>query len=228
MEFYAIFNFPGTLRWNALIDRIGLLLVTAGVAGELAIEHKTHRAERKLRGINIEIEREMDITLTAADERIEQLRKENNETALVLKDRSLGNMLEFQQAMWAFRGTEYVLETGVDRESLSFKIRLNAALLGSEWKTHGHVLRRLNLGEGVWILTVGTKSDTRLSEAGEALADWLNNHNVVTLTNVTERDGLSPGTVLIQIGTRPETFERFEEFRAARDKEKRERSGDRA
>jgi hypothetical protein len=73
IEFYAVLNPPWTLNWNAFIDRIGLLLVTAGVAGELVIEHKTHSAERKLRGINTQIEHEADLTLKAADERIAEL-----------------------------------------------------------------------------------------------------------------------------------------------------------
>jgi len=70
IEFYAIFNLVWTRDWNSFIDRIGLLLVTGGVSGELLIEHKTHRAERRLRGINVEIERESDLALKAADERM--------------------------------------------------------------------------------------------------------------------------------------------------------------
>src|SRR5580698_3867677 len=60
MEFYAVYSLSFTVNWNTSIDRIGLLLVTAGVIGELVIEHKTHTAERRLRGINTAIEQIAD------------------------------------------------------------------------------------------------------------------------------------------------------------------------
>ncbi len=70
MEFYAILNVVLTRQWNGFIDRMGLLLVTAGVAGELVVEYKAHGAERRLRRVNAEIEREAETQLKAADERI--------------------------------------------------------------------------------------------------------------------------------------------------------------
>jgi|ERR1017187_1789546 hypothetical protein len=73
IEFYAILNLAWTHDWNVIIDRIGLLLVTAGVSGELAIEQKKHSAERKLRRINADIDRESDLALKTADERIAEL-----------------------------------------------------------------------------------------------------------------------------------------------------------
>lgn len=82
MEFYAILNSPWTVAWNVLIDRIGLLLVTAGVIGELLIEHKTHHKERKLREIDAEIERQAELKLKSADERIASLLKEGEEARL--------------------------------------------------------------------------------------------------------------------------------------------------
>jgi hypothetical protein len=74
IEFYAVLQLDLTKDWNALIDRIGLLLVTAGVAGELVIEHKTHTSERRLRAVDTEIERELDAELKAAEERIAELK----------------------------------------------------------------------------------------------------------------------------------------------------------
>jgi hypothetical protein len=73
IEFYAVLNLAITHDWNVLIDRVGLFLVTIGVSGELAIEHQSHRAERKLREANAEIELEADFRLKAADERIAEL-----------------------------------------------------------------------------------------------------------------------------------------------------------
>lgn len=66
MEFYTIMGFEWSRDWNQLVDRIGLLLVTAGVSGELLAESKTHGAERRLRRINEDLER-------LADERIAEL-----------------------------------------------------------------------------------------------------------------------------------------------------------
>ena len=73
IEFYAILNLAWIYDFYFIIDRIGLLLVTAGVSGELAIEQKKHSAERKLRRINADIDRESDLALKTADERIAEL-----------------------------------------------------------------------------------------------------------------------------------------------------------
>ena len=79
IEFYALLGLSLTANWNVFIDRIGLLLVTGGVIGELVIEHKTHTAERKLRGVNSQIEHKADLALKAADERIALLDRDTAE-----------------------------------------------------------------------------------------------------------------------------------------------------
>jgi len=89
LELYAAFNLQLTHDWNTLIDRIGLVLVTAGVAGELAAGSKAHSAERKLRAVNAEVEREAEANLKAADERIAGLQLETEKLRAKLADRNL-------------------------------------------------------------------------------------------------------------------------------------------
>jgi len=74
MEFYAILEFATTQKWNASIDHMGLLLVTAGVAGELAVEQMSHTTERKLRRVNKEIDREADERIADLNLLVEQER----------------------------------------------------------------------------------------------------------------------------------------------------------
>jgi hypothetical protein len=129
MEFYAIFNASLTRDWNVIIDRIGLMLVTAGVSGELAVEHKTHVAERKLRRINTEIERE-------AQQESDRLNLEILRLRVKLADRSL---TEDQQASIAnnlreFRGTRInVFAIGGSSEALTFARDIVIALNKAEW-----------------------------------------------------------------------------------------------
>src|ERR1035438_6648106 len=52
------------------VHDIGGVLVTIGVAGELAVEYVARRKEQTLRAVNAEIENESDLKLKAADERI--------------------------------------------------------------------------------------------------------------------------------------------------------------
>ena len=89
IEFYAILNVGWTHNLNVLIDRIGLFLVTVGVSGELAVEHKAHGAERRLREVNADIEHESSLTLKAADERIAELNLKRIKLETKLTGRSL-------------------------------------------------------------------------------------------------------------------------------------------
>jgi hypothetical protein len=109
MEFYAILGVGLTHDRNTLIDRIGLLLVTAGVSGELLIEHKTHSAERKLRGVNVEIEsgdRQIiaELNLQAEHERLQRVKIE--ERLADVRRRGLVRDFDFNKFQEHLKGVE--------------------------------------------------------------------------------------------------------------------------
>lgn len=221
IEFYAVFDPAWTGDWNRVIDRIGLLLVTIGVAGELAVEHKTHQAERKLRDVTAEIKRDADFKLKAADERIaelnaqtERLRKQNKDTALLLAYRSILDTPAFEDAMRAFSGTKYTIEVFDSMEAINFQWRLNMALRNSGWLAVRNPGRRLNLGFGVSVMTVGNQNAILRSEAGEALASWLDDDEIATITAVVAREDLELQTLVIEVGPKPETIEQQTQIRS--------------
>jgi hypothetical protein len=153
----------------------------------------------------------------------ERLRKENNETALILGYRSVGDMQAFEDAMRPFSGTKYAMEVFVaptfsnptmTPEIASLQWHLNIGLQKAGWIMIGHVSRRGSLGFGVWLLNI---SDHPIPGSGarDALAGWLDNANTATLVNTVRNDGLAAQgcTVLIQIGLKPETMDQHHMIR---------------
>ena len=78
------------------------------------------------------------------------------------------------------------------------------------------------LWEGIFIAVNKNEFDVDDScgPAGEALADWLNNIEVATITMAHERDDLAPGTVLIQVGLKPHTVDRNNAVKKGREDQK--------
>lgn len=233
METYAIFQLRLTVAWNPTIDRVGLILVAAGVVGELVIEVMVHRMERKLRTVNAEIEREADAKLKAADERIaalqletERLRKENLEVARFLEDRALGDVFEFQQAMFRFRSTRFAIRVGDAPESRSLAVSIKHALAEAEW-VPDEPMQRATIGEGVWVMEHGPDGflgEYPCSEAAKALTDWLNENGVAAMTFV--REDLEPGKVFVSVGPKPTSPQRYKYVQEEREKQKSRRLGD--
>jgi hypothetical protein len=195
--------------------------VTIGVAGELAVEHKTHQAERKLRDITAEIKRDADFKLKAADERIaelnaqtERLRRQNRDTALLLAYRSILDTPAFEDAMRAFSGTKYAIEVFDSMEAKYFQRRLDMALKNAGWLAVRNPGRRLNLGFGVSVLTVGNQDAILRSEAGEALASWLDADEIATITAIIARGDLEFQTLVIEVGPKPETIDQQTQIRS--------------
>jgi hypothetical protein len=137
MEFYAIFNPAWTREWNVMIDRIGLLLVTAGVFGELAVEHKTHGAERSLREVNTLIERKAGIALKAADERIAELNLETERLrhSVAMRKLTREQIVSIQNALLPFRYAECevsVTSGTTDFEAMRFAGYIDHALRNAD------------------------------------------------------------------------------------------------
>jgi hypothetical protein len=151
MEFYAVFDVSCTHDWNRLIDRIGLLLVTAGVSGELAIEHKTHGAEHRLREVNTEIEHKSNLALKAADEHIAELdfaieQERTKRAQIELRQRrsrnrylDAGEVTALRRVAARFRDQEFFVKTptperGVVSEPNQFGDLLDEILRQEGWK----------------------------------------------------------------------------------------------
>ncbi len=148
IEFYAVLGLSWTQSQNALIARIGLLLVTAGVIGELVIGHKTHGAERKLRALNVEIEHVADLNLKAADERIallnlsverERLARIKIEEELfkqhVLTDQARDEIIEAVGTYIGRKRVDVFLYDHHIHEVFQLADSVNAAFLSAGWKS---------------------------------------------------------------------------------------------
>lgn len=142
------------------------------------------------------------------------LRKQNQDTALLLAYRSLGDTSAFEDAMRAFSGTKYAIEFLDSNEAINFQWRLDIALKRAGWTAVRNPVRRLNLGFGVSVLTVGNRNAALRSEAGDALSDWLDAHEAATLTAVIERDDLELNTLIIGVGPKPETLDKHNQIRS--------------
>lgn len=146
IEFYAAFGLDSTRELNGLIDRIGLFLVTVGVAGELAVEHRTHRADRRLREINSAIEMQLELKLRESDELVaklnlkaeeEQRKRVTIEQALELmrvKSSARGLNEKFMESLSGKpKGVVDILYNPGDKEAYFFAIQIMASLRSADW-----------------------------------------------------------------------------------------------
>jgi len=160
---------------GTLIELIGVILVTLGVAGELAVEWMTHRKERELLRIDAEIEREdkrqlAELNLLAEQEQHARVKLEkemagrrlNPEQKTFLQDRLRGRS---RQHVYIVPGVQTL-------EAKTFAESLNAALGGTGWITYPEVTkpRRHIEVAGICIMAAG---DGRTREAAKELSDVL-------------------------------------------------------
>jgi hypothetical protein len=143
----------------------------------------------------------------------ERLRKENNETDLLLKYRDPG-WTELTEAMRSYAGTKFrteVIRDGI--EPSNFRWRLELALKDAGWLLIAIPSGRYNLNFGIAVHTIGTTENPVRSAAAVALADWLNSKNVAAWAGVIGDREAEPGLVVVQVGPRPETMEQYESIR---------------
>ena len=186
----------------------GSALVALGVFAEACLGIAGARSSRRK-----EIESgERIIELNAETER---LRKDNNDTLILRSYRSVGNLSAFEDAMRPFAGTKYRIEMLTDsNEVAQLQWELNNVLPKAGWISLGPPDRRYQLGDWVNVYTVSTEGKPFNSAAAIALADWLDSHHTATLIGVLGQRDDAPGTVIIQIGARSETIERYDHTRA--------------
>lgn len=152
----------------------------------------------------------------------ERLRKENNETALLLGYRSVGDLSAFVDAMRPFSGTRYQMyvyaEDTIPNEVATLQWNLNIALTRAGWISapEPRPMRHRQLNFGVAILTVHGPKSMQRSEAGYALADWLDGKEIACLVGLIRDDvfSLQDVTLKIMVGPKPETIEHHQHLRS--------------
>jgi len=149
----------------------------------------------------------------------EQLRKENNDTALLLRYRSIGDPSAFEEAMREFSGTKYTLEFPLNSpEGGTFGNELGLALTKAGWIGGMVPAPSAYLGLGVYVFIIQGPGCNAQSRAGVALADWLDARSIATLSalaapdaalasSLSKPEDLEPGSIVIRIGPQPETIE---------------------
>jgi uncharacterized protein YjeT (DUF2065 family) len=204
----------GPEAWTAIIRHMwphreiaGNALVTIGVFAEVAIglfiarsaKRAQLQAEAKIAELNSETER---------------LRKENNDTTLLLGYRSVGDLSAFEEAMRPFSGTTYVLYFPEgSNECANLQWELHTALKKAGWINRVFRSDR-TFGFGVGVYTVATSERPLRSPAGEALAEWLDSRRVAVISCSIAHNFFEVGTVVIDVGPRPETTEQQEQIRS--------------
>jgi hypothetical protein len=188
----------------------GTALVALGVFAEVAIGIFIARSAKRA-------QLQAEHTIAELSLETERLRKEANDTALLLAYRSVGETRAFVKAMRPFGGTRYAIDliSESSNEIGSLLRELNMSLIKAGWIRGTFVVKtKPTLGFGVRVLTTAAKHGLATSEAANALADWLDNRQVAVISFATTSGLHTPGTVVLQIGTRPETLKQQEEIRA--------------
>jgi hypothetical protein len=186
----------------------GAILVTIGVAAEVVLANRIAHKSKKAGELA-----DRDIAVLNAE--TERLRKENNETLILRSYRSVGNLSAFEEAMRPFIGTRYLIHfLPGPQEVAQLQWELATTLPKAGWIPASHSVSRPNIGGWVDVATVGTIEHRAHSAAGFALADWLDGQSVAVLTDRIIADpDLEAGTVIVQIGSKPETMVQYEWIR---------------
>jgi len=215
-----------------MVEIAGTSLVAGGVAGELLVEFRAHRKEKELREVNLRIEGIANANIanlnrlteqerckrTEMELEVEQLRQENHQVALFLKDRSIMSAGDFVVSMTAFAGT--VAEIGVIRgdspETINLWNSLKDLLRAANWQI-SEAVNGLGPNEAVAILLTKAdwSTDSPARRAAIALGNALNDNNVVPVMFDQEfmliyddprsPKGLRPGTVIVNVGNKLRT-----------------------
>jgi len=111
--------------------------------------------------------------------------------------------------MRPFGGTQYIIQMDGSNAGGHLQWELNAALKNAGWLPKLWSASRINLSIGVSVLTVAPRNHPVNSEAAEALADWLDRSGIAVLALPIDNSLMELGTLVIQIGPRPETVEQY-------------------
>jgi hypothetical protein len=209
----------GPDAWTAAIKHVwphrevtGNVLVTIGVFGEVAIGLFIARSAKRAELLAHAQIAELNAEIAQLNAETERLRKENNEMALLWSYRSIGDIEEFASAMRPFAGTRFTCEILGRGEVNNLHAQINAGLERAGWIKLGPASRTLTSAFGVTVSTVATDVPSPRGSAATALADWLFNKHVSVYAQVAKRDDLPPGTLVIEIGPKPETLEQLRSY----------------
>lgn len=187
----------------------GGIVVALGVAIETVMASLISRKAEKIQELA-----NREISQQSAE--IERLRKENNDTLILRSYRSVGNHSAFEEAMQRFTGTKFTISMVAESNEVStLQWELNTLLPRAGWISLGLPEQRFNLGDHVNVLTASAPGKPFVSAAADALAEWLDANHVAVLIGSVGNTEHEPGTVVIQLGMRSETIERYDQVREA-------------
>jgi hypothetical protein len=204
-------HFPYLIRAS-----VGGAIVAVGIALEIRFSSLEAKSERRIRDWYA-------LRVAELNAETESLRKENNETALLLADRTLGDAMAFADAMKEFRGTKAVICVADDRESKDLAWHLEQILrTGGSWEMAaerkiGNITTegiRVSCSRAKWMLTLSCGS------AGEALADWLNKARATA--NALPNNDAPEDSLMITIGPKPSSLRVMKLLERQRFEHKRE------
>lgn len=186
-------------------ETVGNIIVALGVAAEVALANVIAQQSRKSEDI-------ADREIVELNAEIERLRKDNNDMALLLSFRTIGDVREFEEAMAKFPGTSFVVEVYPHAEPENLSHVLGTALQRAGWSKIGPLKRKSELGPGVCVVSITASAPASPDAATIALSDWLHRHRLSTLRFATTHPEYPVGTILIAIGPRPETLDQLRSF----------------
>lgn len=191
---------------------IGSALVTIGVFLEVTLAIVVERSAR--RG-----ELEAEERIAELNREVERLRKANDEAELMHSWRSIPNLKGLEDAMREFGNVLHFIryEESEDKEPTLITWQLRFALRDASWISLADPPQRAwNLTPGVSIRRVVRMPDRMLdseSAAQRALAHWLDSASIAVRISAFQQDDLEPGTLIIEVGLRPQTLEKHRTIR---------------
>jgi hypothetical protein len=224
----------GPELWEALLQHripsrgvIGGIIVAIGVGVEVLFASLVTHTSKLLQEFADARNAEFHERAASAEQRTvelgaetERLRKENNDISMVLSDRMIKDVPGFVEAMRAFAGTEVLIGevlmgSGNSPESRRLLWVIKNTLECAGWIITGPVSRSM-LPDCVTIsLTLSEwNADSPCRRAAVALGDWLNDSGIVPLVSLHDaHEGLQPGTLIINVGGKPQTVGGFNALR---------------
>ncbi|MDE3196813.1 MAG: hypothetical protein KGN84_10745 [Acidobacteriota bacterium] len=166
IELYAVIISFLRKPYFSLVDAVGLLFVTVGVGGELAVEFFTHGKEKALRRTNEEIEADADKKIAERDRTIARLRKASANRILTPDEHATVSAGVLPFAGQIYRVTNDDLQ---DDEQVKFaQYIVNAAQMGN-WVLEA-AAGPAPISFAASGVVIQATSDPESQEAGEALA----------------------------------------------------------
>jgi hypothetical protein len=218
----------GPELWEALSQHrlpsrsvIGGIIVAIGVGVEVLFASLVTHASKRLQDFSDSRNAEFHERAANAEERtvelgaeVERLRKENNDISMVLADRTIKDIPGFVEAMKPFAGVKVLTTASESIEARKLQWWIKNGLESAGWLVSGPERRNavpdcvtISLRAGGW------HADASHRMAAMALGDWLSDSGVVPLMAF-DLTSIDPGTIVINVGEKPQTVKAFNELQA--------------